>query len=402
MKEGAHAVFTPEKIVIRHVRMKLRTPFVTALGVEHVRDIVIVEVHADGLIGYGEVPVLSGPTYNEETVDTAWHVLNDFFVERILKVDAARSLRTPGDVARGLSGFRGHRFAKAGLEGAVWDVTAKQLGMSLSEMLYRASDAHGISGVESNGDGPRTRIPSGVVVGMPRSDAGEQASLLQRVEARLAEGYRRIKIKIEPDRDARPLRAIRRTFGDIALAVDANGAYDPQRSDIVRALDEFELSYIEQPLPAWDIVDHARLQRGLRTPVCLDESVGSAAHARQALDLGSCRALNIKASRVGGLAEALHMHDLCFHRGVPALCGGLLESGIGRAHNVALASLPGFSLPGDISASTRYWERDIVEPLFELDAEGYIPVPEAPGIGVEVDRAYLERLTVREFVHHPA
>lgn len=386
----------PDKIVIRHVRMRLRTPFVTALGVEHERDIIIIEVHADEFIGYGEVPVLAQPVYNEETVETAWHVLNDFFVDKVL----ATSLSAPGDVPRRLGGFKGHAFAKAGLEAAVWDVWSRHIGVSLSEMLGGA--ARGVSLHEL-----ARRVPSGVVVGIANDDgrrdtgggANAETELLGHVETFLEQGYRRIKIKIEPGRDDAPLRAVRRAFGNIVLGVDANGTYRLEDAEALRRLDEFDLSLIEQPLAAHDVIDHAELQRAMRTPICLDESISTQEQARQALQLGSCRIVNIKASRVGGLTEAIALHDMCRARGIAVLCGGLLESGIGRAHNVALASLPGFTLPGDLSASARYWERDVVSPAFELDDEGYIAVPTGPGIGVEIDHELLDALTVRTQIH---
>lgn len=391
-----------EQIVVRHVNMRLRAPFISALGVEHERHILIVEVHGGGAVGYGEVPVLSAPTYNEETVDTAWHVLNDFFIARMGtemfspgRGEDWNGLRLPRAVAETVAVFKGHAFAKAGLEGAVWDVVAKQAGMSLSELLHLVSPVHSSSEV----GGRRSRIPAGVVVGIPVEDDVARTALLKQVENGLQEGYRRIKLKIEPGADVEPLRAVRNAFGPIDLAVDANGSYRPADVDTLQRLDEFELSYIEQPLRGGDIIDHGALQTLLQTAICLDESIDGVNSARQALNLGSCRVVNVKASRIGGLTEAVALHDLCRASGVDLLCGGLLESGIGRAHNVALASLPGFTLPGDISASARYWERDIVRPPFELDGDGYIAVPTGPGIGVEVDDAHLEHVTVRRRVH---
>lgn len=364
-----------ERVVIRHIRLRLRTPFVTALGAEDQRDIIIVEVHGEGHIGYGEVPVMAKPVYNEETVVTAWHVLNDFFVAAVLEGRVAH----PFDAARLLSVYHGHAMAKAGLEGAVWDLWARRRGQPLSRAL----------------GGFQRRVPAGVAVGF----AETTDELLRRVEAYLGQGYRRIKVKIEPGRDADVVAAVRRRFPAINLAADANGSYRWADADALRRLDKFGMSMLEQPLPREDLLGHARLQKVLQTPICLDESISSVRHAQQALALGSGRMFNIKAPRLGGLTEALAVHDEAVAAGVPVWCGGMLETGIGRAHNVALASLPGFTLPGDLSASERYWVEDIVHPPFALDEEGFIPVPDGPGIGVEVDRDRLEALTVRQRVH---
>lgn len=367
-----------DQIVVRHIRMRLRTPFVTALGVEHERDIIIVEAYSDGVVGYGEAPVLARPVYNEETVATAWHVLNDFFAPAVL----AAPLTHPQDVALRLTAFRGHAIAKAGMEGAAWDLWARLRGISLKEAL----------------GGVRDRVAAGVALGF----ADDVDALLRTVEMYVDQGYRRVKVKIEPGRDVDVLRFLRRRFPDVDLAVDANGSYRLSDADTLRSLDEFALSMVEQPLSWEDLLDHARLQRMMTTPICLDESVRAREHAAHALELGSCRMFNIKAARVGGLTEALFIHDLARKAGVPVWCGGMLETGIGRAHNVALASLPGFELPGDLSASDRYWAEDIVDPPFAVDADGYIAVPDGPGLGVAVDVERLVSLTVRTEVHRPA
>lgn len=367
-----------DQIVVRHIRMRLRTPFVTALGVEHERDIIIVEAYSDGVVGYGEAPVLARPVYNEETVATAWHVLNDFFAPAVL----AAPLTHPQDVALRLTAFRGHAIAKAGMEGAAWDLWARLRGISLKEAL----------------GGVRDRVAAGVALGF----ADDVDALLRTVEMYVDQGYRRVKVKIEPGRDVDVLRFLRRRFPDVDLAVDANGSYRLSDADTLRSLDEFALSMVEQPLSWEDLLDHARLQRMMTTPICLDESVRAREHAAHALELGSYRMFNIKAARVGGLTEALFIHDLARKAGVPVWCGGMLETGIGRAHNVALASLPGFELPGDLSASDRYWAEDIVDPPFAVDADGYIAVPDGPGLGVAVDVERLVSLTVRTEVHRPA
>lgn len=364
-----------DKVVVRHIRMRLRTPFVTALGVEHDRDIIIVEAHGAGLIGYGEAPVLAQPVYNEETVATAWHVLNDFFAPAV----CATVLHHPSDVAKHLAMFRGHPIAKAGLEGAVWDLWARVHGMSLSEAL----------------GGARPRVAAGVALGF--ADSSDE--LARTVDDSVDRGYRRVKIKVAPGRDVDVLRFLRERFPDVDLAVDANGSYALSDVDTLRRLDEFQLSMVEQPLSRDDLVDHARLQEQMTTPICLDESVRSAEHAAQALALGSCRMFNIKSARVGGHTAALAIHDLARGAKTPVWCGGMLETGIGRAHNVALASLPGFELPGDLSASDRYWLEDIVDPPFTLDPDGFIAVPKGIGLGVEVDVDRLQALTVRRQVH---
>lgn len=367
-----------DRIIVRHLRMRLRTPFVTALGVEDERDIIITEVQGAGMVGYGEVPVMRQPVYNEETVTTAWHVLNDFFVPAVL----AQPVRHPMDIPERLGAFRGHAMARAGLEGAFWDFWARQRGISLSAAL----------------GGTRARVGAGVALGF----ADDSDTLLRHIESYLQQGYQRIKVKIEPGRDVDVVRDVRRQFPEIDLAVDANGSYRMQRANDVKALqqlDQYCLSMIEQPLSWDDLIDHARLQSMIETPICLDESVRTREHAAHALELESCRMFNIKAARVGGLTEALAIHEPAQARDVPVWCGGMLESGIGRAHNVALASLPGFRLPGDLSASSRYWVDDIVDPPFALDDEGFIPVPTNPGIGVDVDVERLEALTVRVATH---
>lgn len=367
-----------ERVVVRHIRMRLRSPFVTALGAEHERDVVIIEAHGGGHVGYGEAPVLSRPTYNEETVATAWHVLNEFFVPALSRVD----LQHPSGAAAALTVFRGHPIAKAGLEGALWDLWARQRELSLSAVL----------------GGTRRKVPAGVALGF----AADTRELLRQVEDCVQRGYRRVKLKIAPGRDVDVVEPVRRAFPGLELAVDANGSYRIGDMEALQRLDQFGLAFLEQPLSWDDLLDHARLQAQLQTPVCLDESVRSVEHAAQALALGSCRMFNVKAARLGGHTAAVAVHDLALARGVPVWCGGMLETGIGRAHNVALASLPGFSLPGDLSASDRYWLEDIVDPPFTLDDEGCLAVPSGPGIGVAVDVERLEALTVRRQEHRLA
>ena len=274
-----------------------------------------------------------------------------------------------------LEPVRRHYMAKAGLEGAVWDLHARLNGLSLSKALGGEADS----------------VPAGISIGIE----GDLPALTSEVEQALSAGYGRIKIKIKPGWDLAPVRHLRERIGDFPLMVDANSAYTLADTERLRQLDEYDLLMIEQPLAWDDIVDHARLQAALQTPICLDESITSLAAARQALELGSCRVINIKPSRVGGLAEAVRIHDLCLSKSIPVWCGGMFESGIGRAHNLALSSLPGFSFPGDLSASDRYWQKDIIDPPITLTPDGRIRVPQGPGIGVTVDAAELERRTIR-------
>jgi len=369
-----------DRIVVRHVRIGLKAPFVTAWSAQLQRDVIIVEAYAPGgePVGYGEAPVLSDPVYNEETVLTAWHVLNDFLVPHLL----SGPVDHPANVGRRLRLFHGHAMAKAGLEGAVWDLWARCAGVPLSQLL----------------GGAAARIPAGAVV----SVTDDNVALLRQVEARLARGFRRIKLKVHPGRDVDVVRTVRQAFGNIPLAADANGAYSLDHLSTLQQLDEFNLQMLEQPLPWDDLLGHARLQAQLRTPVCLDESVQTVAHARQAIALGSGRVFNLKAGRLGGLSAAVAVHDLCHVQGLPVWCGGLLETGIGRAHNLALASLPGFAMPGDLAPPQDYLVEDVIEPPLTLDAEGYLAVPAGSGIGVAVRRDRLEALTVRLQEHRPA
>ena len=289
-----------------------------------------------------------------------------------------QQLETAAEAFDRLALVRGHNMAKTGLEEALWDVEARQKGIPVAQLLGSTNP----------------RIESGVSVGI--QDTPDE--LLELVKGYLAQGYRRIKVKIKPGWDVEVVRALRQRWPEAPLMVDANSAYTLEDADHLAALDDFDLMMIEQPLAYDDIYQHSLLQRQLRTPLCLDESIHTPAHALAALELGSCRIINIKPGRVGGLAQARRIHDMCRERGVPVWCGGLLEVGVGRAHNVAIASLPGFTLPGDVSASDRYFERDVIEPPFCLNPDGTIDVPQGPGIGVEVDRAFLDEITVRREV----
>ena len=360
-----------ETIELRHVRMQLQSPFETSFGTEHERDCILVRIGAEGLVGWGECAVSSFPGYSYETTGTAWHVLSEFFLPAVL----GQRISNVGDFISLLAHFKGHNMARAGLEMALWDLMGKAEGKSLRQLL----------------GGRRRRVQVGVSIGIQP----DTKRLLSTIEAYVQAGYQRVKLKIKPGRDLDDLQAARRAFPNLKLQVDANSAYSLEDRDVFVQMDPLGLLLIEQPLAEDDLIDHAVLQEALTTPLCLDESILSARHARQALEIGACRVINIKAGRVGGLAEALKIHDLCSTRGRPVWCGGMLETGIGRAANLALASLPGFTLPGDISASDRYYAEDIAEPRFQLNADSTIDVPDRPGLGVEVISESLERVTLR-------
>ncbi len=359
---------------LRVLQIPLVAPFTTSFGTEAVREVIIARaLTADG-DGWGEVVTSAAPLYSSEYTQGAWDAALRFLIPALL---AERTL-APEQVAGALHPFVGHRMAKAGLELAVLDAALRAAGRPLGEYLGAVRD----------------RVPSGVSVGIQR----DPAALVEVVRGYLDEGYVRIKIKIKPGRDVADTAAVRDAFGGIPLQVDANSAYTLADADTLAELDRFDLLLIEQPLQEDDIVDHATLARRLRTPVCLDESIVSRKAAVDALALGSASVVNIKAGRVGGYLEAVAIHDLCQAAGIPVWCGGMLETGIGRAANAALAALPGFSLPGDVSASSRFYARDIVTEPAVLE-DGHVRVPTGAGLGVEIDPVALEDFTVaREIV----
>ena len=349
-----------EQVELRHISMPLVAPFETSFGVERDRECLLVTVRADGLAGWGECVASADPGYSYETTQTAWHILHDFLVPAVL----GREFDDVGALAAAWDGVRGHPLAKAGLQMACWDVLAQARNVSLQSLL--------------GGQGRRVQV--GVSVGI---QASPQA-LVETVRGYLADGYPRIKIKIKPGKDQEYAQAVRAAFPDILLQVDANSAYrlDAEgRAPQIEALDDLDLLLIEQPLGNDDIFDHAKLQKRLKTALCLDESIHTLDHARWALEMNACRIVNIKPGRVGGLHEARQIHDLCRAQDVPVWCGGMLETGFGRAANLALASLPGFTLPGDISATSRYYHQDVAEPPFTLNADGTIDVPQGVGLG---------------------
>lgn len=368
-----------DRIELRLVEMPLLAPFETSFGVETVEEHIIVRVNGDGITGWGECVASEGPWYSYETNQTAWHVLRDFLVPLVFQNEIHSAPEFPKLAKR----VRGHNMAKAGLEAALWDRFAKGQGKSLAQMFNAQQTAERDFVLPD-------RITVGVSVGLQATTN----ALLEQVRGYLAEGYTRIKIKIKPGHDVELVRAIRAEFPNIRLQVDANSAYRLSDADIFRAMDDANLLLIEQPLSNDDIFQHIKLQRELKTAICLDESIHSADDAEAALESGACRIINIKPGRVSGYTEAIKIHDLAARYNAPVWCGGMLESGIGRAGNVAVASLPNFKLPGDLSASRRYYKQDIVEPEFQVDVEGKMRVPAGPGIGVEVSQKNLDAVTV--------
>ena len=365
-----------QSMTLHHLSMPLVSPFETSFGRATHRECIVVEVLSGGLTGWGECPADADPGYSYETVGTALHILREF----ILPLVAGRELADPAAYRDIVSHIRGHPMAKSGLEMALWDLQGKREGRSLKRML----------------GGARGTVAVGVSVGLQ----SDPAALVDTVAGYTAGGYRRVKLKIKPGRDVGDVRAVRAAFPDLKLQVDANSAYvldggaDPWNAESLMPLDDLGLLLIEQPLAEDDLWDHHKLQQRFKTPICLDESIASPRDARQALEMEACRVINIKQSRVGGLVNAVEIHDHCRDRGVPVWCGGMLETGIGRAANLALASLENFTLPGDISATDRYYERDITFERFILNPDSTIDVPDRPGLGVEVDREALKACTV--------
>lgn len=357
-------------LTLYHLRMPLLSAFETSFGRIQTRDCVLVEAFADGLIGYGECPVDRDPGYSYETVGTAWHILQNFLVPAVLE----QEISTIENLQQRLTFVRGHLMAKAGLEMAFWDLLGKARALSLTDML----------------GGVRGKVDVGVSVGLQETPS----RLVEAVQDYLKLGYQRVKIKIKPGRDVGDASVVRREFPTLRLQVDANSAYTLESSRSLAPLDELGLLLIEQPLAEDDLWDHRQLQAEFHTPICLDESITSPRLARQALDMKACRVINIKAGRVGGLSQAVAIHDLCYNLGVPVWCGGMLETGVGRASNLALASLPGFILPGDISATDRYYDEDITRERFILNPDSTIDVPAAPGLGVSINPIALQRATI--------
>jgi O-succinylbenzoate synthase len=356
------------EVELRRIRLPLVTPFRTSFGTEHARDVLLVKVTSDQAEGWGECVAGAEPLYSYEYSDGAHQVIREHLLPRLLAVPDLAAHR----VGPALAAVKGHPMAKAALEMAVLDAELRARGVALAEHLGAV----------------RETVPSGVSVGI----AGSVPELLDAVAGYLDQGYVRIKLKIQPGWDVEPVRAVRERFGDVPLQVDANAAYSLGDAPRLARLDPFDLLLVEQPLPTDDVRGHAELARRIRTPLCLDESITSARAAADAIALGACAIVNIKAGRVGGYLEARRVHDVCAANGIPVWCGGMLETGLGRAANVALAALPGFSLPGDTSASDRYWRRDLVTEPFVLQ-DGALRVRDGPGLGVTVDADFLEEVT---------
>jgi O-succinylbenzoate synthase len=361
-----------EHIVLRHIRMPLVHFFETSFSRTYERDIILVEAVADGISGWGEVTAGENPFYNEEWTSSIWPLLIDYIAPRILHYEFASA----DEVSARTAHIRGHNMARGGAEAAIWDLQSRLN----QEPLWKTIGA-----------GSRPEIACGVSIGIQDT----VSLLLEKIQTELDSGYQRIKLKIKPGWDVEVVRQVRTRFPKIPLMADANSAYTLDDIDHLKKLDEFCLMMIEQPLAHDDIIDHAALQATLETPICLDECIRSAHHAEQAIRLKACRIVNIKLGRVGGFAEAKRVHDICQANSIPVWCGGMLESGIGRAHNIALSTLPDFVLPGDVSASKRYWKRDIVVPPVEVSPCGTIRVPDGTGFGYELDTDYLESLVVR-------
>jgi len=366
--------FCVDRIALREIRLALKEPFRISSGVMQERRIALLELtDRDGAVAWAECVAFQRPIYSSETIDTAWLAITEWLAPRLLGV----SVEGPAAVHALLGeNIRGHNMAKAALEMGCWGLVAELEQRPLSAVV----------------GGVRERIPTGISLGIQATPA----NLAERATAAVAAGYRKIKVKIEPGRDVEFVRAVRQAIGpSIGLMVDANSAYTLRDADHLAQLDAFDLIMLEQPLGDDDLVRHAELQRRLSTPVCLDESITSVDRAEDMITLGSGRIVNIKPGRVGGFTPSIAIHDICQRAGLPVWCGGMLESGIGRAYNVALASLANFSLPGDLSPSARYWARDIVSPEWTMESDGMVRVPTAPGLGVAVDTDFIDSITVR-------
>ena len=360
-----------DAIFLRELRLPLVQPFQTSFGTTTERRILLVELRGEGLVGWGECVAGEHPFFSDETVDTAWLVMQQELVPLLLSAEVAHAGKCPQIFRK----VRGHRMAKAALENAVWDLEAQMKGIPLAALL----------------GGTRERIACGVSIGIQSTMERQLAE----VEKELAAGYQRIKLKCKPGWDVNMLEAVRNRWPEITLSVDANSAYRLNDSDHIVTFDDFNMLMIEQPLWADDFYFHSMLQKRLDTPICLDESIRNRRDALAAIEMESCRIINIKVGRVGGFSEAIAVHNAAQERGIPVWCGGMLESGIGRSHNIALSSLDNFSLPGDVSASKRYWKEDIIEPAVQVSPEGEIAVPQTPGRGFEVRTDLVDRLTVR-------
>jgi O-succinylbenzoate synthase len=360
-----------EAITLRELRMPLKYFFETSFGRAESRRVLLVTAHCEGVEGWAECVASDAPFFSYEWIETAWATIRDFLAPTLL----GTTLKNASDTAALMSRIRGHNMAKAALENAVWDAEAKQKQQPLWKLLR----------------GTLREINCGVSIGIQNS----HEQLLEKIETELAAGYQRIKVKVKPGWDLEVLTKIRKRWPDILLSCDANSAYKTGELDRLRKFDDFKLLMIEQPLWDDDILQHAKLQRQLKTSICLDESIRQARDAEAAIELGACRIINIKVGRLGGFSEAVAVHNTCQQHGIPVWCGGMLETGIGRAHNIALSTLPNFRLPGDVSASKRYWAEDIVDPEIEVSPRGTISVSDAVGTGYQIKPDLIQKLTVR-------
>jgi len=358
------------QINLHHIRMRLRTPVSTSFGTIWDKDSVLVEIRdTDGVVGWGESPAFWIPWYSEETIRTVLHVMEDFLIPRLLHQD----IEHPNQAAGIFAPVQRNNMAKAGLESAIWDLYAKRHNLSLAKVL----------------GGTKQKIEVGVVVGIQPT----VQETLKIVEAYLMEGYKRVKLKIKPGQDIQFVKAVSASFPQLPISVDANGSYCSADLPILCELDQFGLAMIEQPLAAGDLVEHAKLQTMLKTPVCLDESAATFEDIKNAAALASCKIVSVKMSRLGGIAATKQVNDFCRDRNIPIWCGGMFETGIGRAHNIALSTLDNFTMPGDLSGSSRYWERDLIEPEVVVK-QGEIEVSDKPGIGYDVNLEQLEKITL--------
>jgi O-succinylbenzoate synthase len=358
-------------MTLRELQMKLVTPFQISVGRTDLRRILLIEADVDGVIGWGECVAGETPAYSPETTDTAWHILPD----HVWPLVKGQEFDSAADIWKLLEVVRGHNMAKGALEAAVWDAEARQKNVPLWKLL----------------GGIRDEVSSGVSIGIKDS----LDELVAAVKTELSAGYQRIKIKIKPGKDLEPVKRLRQEFPAIKLMVDANSVYHLQDWPLLKQLEGFYLMMIEQPLGWDDLYSHVELQKKLETPICLDECIHTFEQAQAAIALRACKIINIKLGRVGGYTVARQIHDLCQQNGIPVWCGGMLESGIGRAHNIALSTLPNFTLPGDVSASRRYWHEDIIDPEVTVSQQGTIRVPNGPGIGYEPRLERIEKLAVR-------
>jgi O-succinylbenzoate synthase len=360
-----------DAIFLRELNLPLLRPFQTSFGVTKDRRVVLAEIHSEGLVGWGECTAGEHPHFSEESVDSCWQVI----VDELGPLLAASTPDNGGEVPRILNQVRGNRMAKATLENAIWDLEAQRKGISLSQLL----------------GGVRETIVCGVSIGIQPSIA----ETVEVVAREVAAGYKRIKLKCKPGWDVEVFEKVRDRFPDIMLSCDANSAYRLKDADHLASFDQFDLLMVEQPLWYDDFYYHSILQKRLQTAICLDESIRNRRDALAAIEMESCRIINIKLGRVGGFSEAIAVHNAAMERAIPVWCGGMLESGIGRSHNIALSTLENFALPGDVSASQRYWAEDIIEPEVTVSSEGEIAIPDTPGRGYAVKTDLVERLTVR-------